>query len=223
MALGYSLDIAVTGPRPSKRQLQYSRLWNLVNNMNQNTFLIVGLGNPGKTYAWSRHNIGFLLVDHLQKEFGFSNWSKKEKLQGEISEGIMFDKKIILLKPQTFMNNSGQSVKKTISFYQIPLKNFFVINDDLDLVFSSLKIAQDKGSAGHKGVESIIQNLKTKDFLRLRIGIKPKRKVSNPEKFVLDKFNLIEKRKIEKIKEEFLSIIETILRDGIQKAMNDFN
>ncbi|MFA5349473.1 MAG: aminoacyl-tRNA hydrolase [Candidatus Paceibacterota bacterium] len=191
--------------------------------MDKNTFLIVGLGNPGKTYAWSRHNIGFIMTDSLQKEFGFSNWSKKEKLRGEISQGIILDKKVILLKPQTYMNNSGQSVRKTLSFYQIPIDNLFVINDDLDLLFPSIKIAEDRGSAGHKGVESIIQSLKTKNFTRLRIGIKPKRLLINPEKFVLDNFNIIEKRKVEKIKEEFIKIIETILKDGVQKAMNDFN
>jgi PTH1 family peptidyl-tRNA hydrolase len=190
--------------------------------MDKNTFLIVGLGNPGKEFNLTRHNVGFLLLDELQKE-GFSNWQKKEKLQGEISEGTVAGKKIILLKPQTFMNNSGQSVKKTISFYQIPIDNLWVVNDDMDLPFSLIRLGQDRGSAGHKGVESIIQHLKTKEFVRFRIGIKPKREVRKVEKFVLDKFNLIERRKIEKIKEEFISAIHVSIEDGIQKAMNDFN
>lgn len=191
--------------------------------MDKNTFLIVGLGNPGKTYVWTRHNIGFLLIDSFQIENGFSNWSKKEKLQGEISDGNIGDRKVVLLKPQTFMNNSGLSVKKTLSFYQIPIENLLVINDDLDLLFPSLKISQDRGSAGHKGVQSIIENLKTQNFIRLRAGIKPKREVRNPEKFVLDKFNLIERKKIEKLKKDAIPIMVTILKDGAEKAMNDFN
>jgi PTH1 family peptidyl-tRNA hydrolase len=121
------------------------------------------------------------------------------------------------------MNSSGQSVKKTLSFYQVPIDNLWVLNDDMDLPFSLIRLSLDRGSAGHKGVESIIQHLKTKDFLRFRIGIKPKREIRRVEKFVLDKFNLIEKKKLQKVKEDFISAIHTSLEDGIQKAMNDFN
>lgn len=130
--------------------------------------IVVGLGNPGKKFEKTRHNVGFRVIDELAKQ----------KARG-----------FVIAKPQTFMNNSGQAVKALINFYKVKPQNLWVIHDDIDLPIGQLKIAKNRGSAGHKGVQSIINQLKTKDFNRIRIGICPKAgKPKQVEKFVLQNF-----------------------------------
>ena len=150
--------------------------------------LIVGLGNLGKKYQNTRHNIGFRVIDALTKT----------KRRG-----------FMLAKPQTFMNNSGKAVKTLVKFYKIKPENLWIIHDDIDLPLGKIKIAKGRGSAGHKGVQSIINELKTKDFNRLRIGICPKTgKPKNVEKFVLQNFTK-EEEKIEKeVVEETIQAIK---------------
>lgn len=163
--------------------------------------LIVGLGNPGEKYKRTRHNLGFRVLDELQKIHSFSDWQMKKKLKAEISEGVITGQKTILAKPQTFMNDSGTAAKKLTTNYKLPTTNLFVVHDDLDLEISKIKVVRNRGSAGHKGVQSIIDYLGTKDFIRCRLGIKPQEKeIKNVEKFVLQKFD----------KEEEIIIKETI-------------
>ncbi len=142
--------------------------------------LIVGLGNPGKKYKNTRHNFGFQVIDAL-------------KIKNE---------KIILFKPQTFMNESGQAVKKLIAKHQLPISNLLVVHDDIDLPLGTIKLVKNRGAAGHKGVQSIIDALGTKDFHRLRLGIRPEIKPRNVDKFVLQEFtkteNKVKKESIEK-------------------------
>lgn len=146
--------------------------------------LIVGLGNPGKKYQNTRHNIGARMVDKLPKRSGF-----------------------IVVKPKTFMNQSGKAVKALIKFYKIKPENLWIIHDDIDLPLGKIRISKGRGSGGHKGVQSIIDELGTKDFWRLRIGICPKEgKPKNIEKFVLQKFT----------KEE-----EKIVKEVIKKAIQE--
>lgn len=150
--------------------------------------LIVGLGNPGIKYAGTRHNIGFEAVDRLAKENSFPDFKLQNRFQAETTEGTISGRKAILAKPRTFMNNSGQAVKALADYYKI--KDLFVIHDDIDLPLGEIKASKNRGSAGHKGVESIIEQLKTKDFGRIRIGICPEEgKPENVEDFVLQKFN----------------------------------
>jgi len=130
--------------------------------------LIVGLGNPGKEYENTRHNTGFLFIDALAKQFETPDFEFNKKLQSEISRF-----KIILAKPQTFMNKSGLAVSALIKFYKIKPENILIVHDDIDILWSEFKISFGRSSAGHKGVESIIKSLKTKNFWRLRIGIQP--------------------------------------------------
>ncbi len=154
--------------------------------------LIIGLGNPGKKYQQTRHNIGFMAVNLLKTDFNFDDWKLNKKINSFISQGIFSEnKKIILAKPQTMMNNSGQAGIALVNYYKTPPQNLIIIHDDIDLKLGEYKIQQNRGAAGHKGVQSIINQLGTKDFIRLRLGIKPKqiKDPINTEKFVLQKFS----------------------------------
>jgi len=173
--------------------------------------LIVGLGNPGIKYKKTRHNIGFRVLDEFQNENNFSNFEFSKKFNSLISDGIVKKKTILLAKPETFMNNSGISVKKLINFYKIKCSNIIVVHDDIDLVFGTIKISEKRGSAGHKGVESIIKELGTKDFTRLRIGIEDKKlKNKNTEKYVLEKFTEQEEQGLKEIIKQSLESLKLI-------------
>ena len=166
--------------------------------------LIVGLGNPGKKYQKTRHNIGFGVIDKL----------KLLNLKG-----------VILTKPQTFMNNSGEAVKSLVKKYKIPTTNLWVIHDDIDLPLGKIRIVKNRGSAGHKGVESIVKELGTKNFIRFRIGISPKTgKLRNPEKFVLQEFNKEEEEEIIKgIIQKTVKGVEYAFKNRLEKTMSKFN
>ena len=173
--------------------------------------LIIGLGNPGTKYKKTRHNIGFRVLDEFQNENNFSNFEFSKKFNSLISDGIVKNKTILLAKPQTFMNNSGKTAKGLINFYKIKSSDIIVVHDDIDLIFRTIKISEKRGSAGHKGVESIIRELGTKDFTRLRIGIRDKKlKSKNTEKYVLEKFTEDEEKELEKIIKQSLESLKSI-------------
>lgn len=132
-------------------------------------FLIVGLGNPGTKYEGTRHNIGFKAVDEIVRRFSFSTWS--EKFSGFVSKGIIDGHKVVVLKPQTFMNLSGLSVKLAAHFFKIETKNIIVIHDELDLLPLKVRIKVGGGNGGHNGLKSIQQTMGTADFVRIRLGI----------------------------------------------------
>lgn len=188
-------------------------------------FLIIGLGNPSKKYEKTRHNVGFLAVKSLQLTFNnFSDWKKIPKYQAEISEGEIAEKKVILAKPQTFMNLSGQSVKLLVTNYKLPITNLLIVHDDIDLPLGKIKIVKNRGSAGHKGVESIIKELKTKNLIRFRLGIKPDfGKPKNPEKFVLQKFKKNEEKTLEEVIKKVAEAIEMIIKEGTERTMSKYN
>ncbi len=147
---------------------------------------IVGLGNPGKTYERTRHNAGFLALDAFAKEHGFPAFKLSSKSKAFISEGEVDSQHVILAKPQTFMNKSGVSVRSLLK----QGGKLIVVHDDIDIPLGTVKVSKDRGSAGHKGVESIMEELKSKDFTRIRIGIQPLLgKPENVEDFVLQKFS----------------------------------
>ncbi len=148
--------------------------------------LFVGLGNPGLEYSKTRHNIGFTALDMISEKYKFENW--RNKFNGQYARGIVGKKKIILLKPQTFMNMSGSCVKNFVDYFKIKNNNLFVIYDDIDLKLGTLKKKIGGGHAGHNGVKSIFENLQTSNFYKIRIGVgrpEQKEKVAN---FVLSKF-----------------------------------
>jgi len=182
-------------------------------------WLIAGLGNPGSRYEKTRHNAGFLvleeLIERLQLEF-------KEKEDFKISKGSLGDEKIVLLEPLTFMNRSGVAVRKIMQKSNISPERLIVIHDDLDLECGSLKIRKKGSSGGHKGIESIIQNIGTKEFIRVKIGIGRDPFVPT-EKYVLSRFR---KDEMQVIKEAIVKAVESvhsIIIDGVERAMNRFN
>lgn len=187
--------------------------------------IIVGLGNPGEKYEKTRHNIGFLTVNSLQLTVNkFSDWRKKGEFQTEISQGKIDDKKVILAKPLTFMNLSGKSVKLLTKTYNLEPKNLIIIHDDIDLPLGKIKITAGRGAAGHKGVESIIKAINSKNFIRFRIGIQPKiGKPKNPEDFVLEKFNKGEEKAVREAIKRTVEAVEATINEGLEKAMSRYN
>jgi len=192
------------------------------------TLLLVGLGNPGKEHENTPHNAGFLVVDQLLETWKLESESNKYA-KSEIAEGKLAGKKIILAKPQTFMNKSGDAVKAITTNYKLQTTNsLWVIHDDVDLELGKLKIVKNRGSAGHRGVEDIIKKLKTKDFVRFRIGVRPKRLNIKRSKELMNKFvakptskadQLLFKKAIKQCKEAVLLGVE----EGFEKSANKYN
>jgi len=186
--------------------------------------LLVGLGNPGEKYKKTRHNIGFRVVDDFARKNNFPGFNFEKKFQAEISEGEINGEKILLAKPQTFMNLSGKSVKQLTAYYKISAGNLFIINDDIDIFLGAVKISRESGSAGHKGVKSIIDNLGTQNFVRFRIGVQPaKGKPKNVESFVIKNFSEDEEKNISEIIPKTVDAIGTALNEGIEITMNKYN
>ena len=171
--------------------------------------LIVGLGNPGEEYKKTRHNAGFLAVNEIANNFHFP--TSNSKFNAEISQATLNNEKIFLVKPQTFMNNSGEAIRAIADYYKINTEDIIIIHDDLDIPLGEYKISKNKNSGGHKGVQSIIDYLRTKDFTRIRIGIMTENKKIPTEKFVLEEFNKDELEKINKIIKEIVLNISTRL------------
>ena len=172
--------------------------------------LIVGLGNPGSVHLNNRHNLGFMALDDLYTHYQFEDW--KIKLDGMFAAKLFGSEKIILVKPQTFMNLSGSCVAKFKLFFKISEDDIFVIYDDIDLELGHIKFKQGGGDAGHKGVRSISQHLGTKDYNRLRVGIGRPRTKEEVSYFVLSNFSEAEKDKIvssiKKLCEDFEKITQ---------------
>ncbi len=203
------------------------------NDIIKNMLLIAGLGNPGEKYKKTRHNAGFQAIDKFAKENNFSGFRFSPKFKAEISKGTINNKEIVLAKPQTFMNDSGKPVKSLLCNRKKTRKDellpVLIIHDDIDLPLGRIRIAKNRGAGGHKGVESIIKELKTKNFIRLRIGIGPKnnrRKTANKintEEFVLKNFTKEEKEIIKKIIEKTVKAVEFFLKNGLEKTMSLYN
>ncbi len=168
--------------------------------------LIIALGNPGKKYHETRHNVGFLMIDNLKEKLNFPDFKFDKKFNAEISENKVGSEKIILAKPQTFMNNSGQSVQALINFYKIPTEEIIVIHDELDLKLEDFKISRNKNASGHNGILSIFNHLNTKDFQRIRIGIdnrtEEERKNIKGSDYVLGRFTKEEMKILEDVFEK---------------------
>ncbi len=181
-----------------------------------------GIGNPEGKYKGTRHNIGKEVLDFIyhesKEDFSFSNWKRENLFL--FSEGKFKRKKINLAKNLTFMNESGKAIFAFRKKFKILPQNTVIIHDDFDLPLGKIKISKKRESAGHRGVESIIFYLGTKDFWRIRIGIKNKDLFLPLDEFVLRKFLPEERNIIQKVKIEVLNIFQTILRDGFQKAIS---
>lgn len=158
--------------------------------------LVVGLGNPGSQYAKTRHNIGFMVVEQLAANLTASAWKLDKKMNAELAEVTLEDEKIILAKPQTYMNRSGESIQKIMQFYKIDTNSVFIIFDDLDTPFGKLKIRPAGSSGGHQGINSTIAHI-GQSFVRVRIGISLNDRAVEPsEVYVLKPFNAVEQAKL---------------------------
>lgn len=184
------------------------------------TLLIVGLGNSGRKYEHTRHNIGFRVLDALHRKSSepFGKWKPDP---GDVSHVASRDGRtpvVVLLKPQTYMNDSGNAVSKFIAYYKLPLDRLWVVHDDLDLPFGELRIASGRGDAGHQGVASIIQQLGTKEFNRLRIGIGSNKPLGIPaEGYVLQKFSKEEEAALDgKIIPDALQLLQKLETDPLK-------
>jgi PTH1 family peptidyl-tRNA hydrolase len=184
--------------------------------------VIVGLGNPGKKFKGTRHNVGADILDFFSKKKKFPKFKLEKKIESEISEKKLGKEKVILLKPQTFINNSGKAIKSFTESYKLKAESLFVIHDDLDIPIGKFKISIGKGSGGHKGVQSIINELGTKDFVRFRIGIGPRLKIKT-KNFVLEKFTRKEKKILKKVSDKVCQAIEMAIGKGVEKAMQKYN
>ncbi len=171
--------------------------------------LIIGLGNPGKEYINNRHNAGFLFLDFLQQQYKLPEFSYSKKFNADTTEGFIGDTKYLLAKPQTFMNCSGHSVRAIIDFFKMTPQDIIVVADDLDIEIGTYKISHNSSSAGHNGVQHIIDLLGTQNFTRLRIGVektggRESRGEITGNKFVLQNFSKNEHRLLQNTFEHFI-------------------
>lgn len=183
-------------------------------------YIIVGLGNPGKQYENTRHNIGFITVGQLAEKHAISVTKIKHKAL--VGEGKISDQKVLLVKPQTFMNLSGNSVREILEYYKEDVANLVVIYDDVDIPAGTVRIRK-KGSAGtHNGMRSIIYDIQSDQFPRIRIGIGGDRKMAL-DRYVLGGFTKEEKPLMEEAVNVAVRAVECMLQKGIEKAMNEYN
>ena len=184
-------------------------------------WLIVGLGNPGPKYEATRHNIGFQIVNELAAVADMQFDEQRNK--SVVARGRIADHSVALMKPLTFMNNSGEAVGALARFYKIPPEQILVIYDDLDLPTATLRLRPKGGSGGHKGMKSIIQHLGSQDFPRIRIGIDRPPGVMPVQAYVLRKFNKDELAAMHQTIDDAIAAIQTILVEGLETAMNRYN
>lgn len=187
--------------------------------------LIVGLGNPGNKYENTRHNVGFWAIDRLAKAWQIS-LSENRKFQGLFGEGTSPNGKMRLLKPLTYMNNSGQAIRAVVDWYKIPPESVFVIYDDMDLPVGKLRIRLSGSAGGQNGMKSAIAHLGTQNFPRLRIGIGSPKTVPGSKDavaHVLGTFSPTEKPLIDEVLDLTVSAIELSLKQGVEKAMSLYN
>lgn len=189
--------------------------------------LIIGLGNPGRQYANTRHNVGFMCADFLQKKLELPEFKLQKKFFAEISEGIFNNEKIIIAKPQTYMNVSGKSVKALLDFYHCEQDDLWVIFDDVDLPLGKIRVKPDGSAGSHNGMKSIVEALGFQNFPRIRIGIES-RGQSSPSaqeisSFVLNKFNKQEMSTAQKATEEASNALILALKNGISETQQRYN
>src|ERR1700690_2280735 len=184
-------------------------------------FLVVGLGNPGRQYQGNRHNVGFRIVDQLAARAGVS--SPREKFGAELFEIALGAERVLLCKPMEFMNVSGQAVRHAAGFHKIPAANVVVVHDELDVPFSRLKLGMGGGSGGHNGIRSIIQELGTPDFPRVRVGIDRPPPEWKGADYVLANFTGAEQKQLPEIIDLASDAVTEIVTRGLAAAMNKFN
>jgi len=183
--------------------------------------LLVGLGNPGKRYEQTRHNVGFMVLDYLAAEMGVA--INKKQCQSLLGQGIWAGEKVLLAKPQTYMNLSGEAVLEILNYYQDGIDDLIIIHDDLDLNFGRIRFKQGGGSGGHNGLKSISRLLNSEDYDRLKLGIGRNPEYMKVESYVLSDFLPEEKKLLPEMIRTAVQGLAVWCKYGITKAMNDFN
>ncbi|MBI4120819.1 MAG: aminoacyl-tRNA hydrolase [Parcubacteria group bacterium] len=194
-------------------------------------FYVVGLGNPGKEYEKTRHNIGRVVVEHARSSNVFPEWKQDKKAVALLSEGVVGSEATTFILPETFMNKSGGAVSRFVGSKKA-VEKLIVVHDDLDLPLGTIRLAFNRGSAGHKGVESIVKALGTKAFMRLRVGVTPMGKGGVLKKphgekavndFVLKSFTPTEQGKVKDVTLRAEEALRAFVKEGRERAMNKFN
>lgn len=190
--------------------------------MTTNTpYLIAGLGNPGPRYRNNRHNIGFMVVNALADDARIP--IRRVEFRALVGKGALENEPVVLAKPQTFMNDSGQAVAPLMRFYKIPNEKLLVVHDDLDLPFGTLRLRPQGGAGGQRGMGSIMAKLDTQDFARLRVGIGRPPGRMPPRDYVLHDFDPDDEEVLPEVLQCAVNAIRSFVADGIEQAMNEFN
>lgn len=184
-------------------------------------YLIVGLGNPEEEYAKTRHNMGFEVINELSKHYDIK--ISKNKFKGLYGTGSIEEEKVILLKPQTYMNLSGDCILEFVNFYKIPLNNLIIIYDDIDTDIEKIKIRKKGGPGTHNGMKSVVEKLNTQEFARIRVGIGKPNNKSDLINYVIGHINEEEYNRLQTGFEKAKTAVIEILKNGIDIAMNKFN
>jgi PTH1 family peptidyl-tRNA hydrolase len=185
------------------------------------SFLLIGLGNPGREYQNNRHNFGFMLMDRIAVRIDARGLKVQSK--AIVTSGIYQDRKLILAKPQTYMNLSGQSIQGLVNFYKLPVENMLVAYDDLDIPFGTIRMRPGGGAGGQKGFASAIEKLGTKDVARLRLGIGRPPGRMDPAAYVLQNFSRDETKILSEILDRAADAALEFVLNGLDKAMNKYN
>ena len=184
--------------------------------------LIVGLGNPEQEYSNTRHNMGFNTVNKLAQEYKIE--LNKTKFKGIYGKGIIEDKKVMILKPQTYMNLSGESIIEAMNFYKIDLKDMIIIYDAIDVAPGKIKIRKKGGAGSHNGMKSVIENVNSEEFIRIRVGIGAPEHKNDMLNYVIGKIPTDEEKEVlDKGTDKAKEAIKEILKNGVDSAMNKFN
>lgn len=183
--------------------------------------IIVGLGNPGNEYAKTRHNVGFMLIDALAEHLNITLW--KDKFNAQIAEGRIGAEKILLVKPQTYMNNSGEAVGPLMRWYKLEPEDIIVAHDDMDIPAGTIRIRKKGSSGGHNGIKSLISHIGSENFARVRLGIGRPLPGWSVVKHVLAPFPAEDKAEVDKAIEYLIPAVECIVSDGLDIAMNKYN
>ena len=195
-------------------------------------YYVVGLGNPGEKYTNTRHNVGRIVLDAIREQEGFGGWEYDKHAQANVVRGMIGGESVEFLAPETYMNKSGDTVKYLKDKHDAKPDEIVVVYDDVEMALGEIKISVGKGAGGHNGVQSIINSLGSKDFVRIRIGISPKSfwtgKTKRPagpamSKYVLGRFSKGEMEKVSEVRERAYGALQTIVTEGVVKAMNEFN
>ena len=184
-------------------------------------FLVAGLGNPGAEYEHTPHNLGFLTVDRLGERHGIK--VRRKEARALVGTGEIEGRAVMLAKPQTFMNLSGESVAPLMQKHEIPPEKLVLVYDELDLPWMALKIKPKGSAAGHKGMKSVIGSLGTSEFIRVRLGIHPGHPVSDGADFVLAPFRRSQKKELDELLDYAADAVSSIIAEGVEKAMTRFN